>query len=84
MSYADDGDGEARRRALGCLGLGIGLSVVNSFLLLNAATGDCAPNPDGSGCENDSFVRFLMFPGFLIVTLLIFVIAAWRMAKAER
>jgi hypothetical protein len=66
------------------MAVGLGLALVNGFLLFNAAMGDCAPNPDGTGCENDSVERFLMFPVFLILSVVIGVIAAWRMSKADR
>jgi hypothetical protein len=43
--------------------------------------GDCAPRADGTGCENDGLVRFLMFPGSLIVLIAIGIFAARRMMK---
>ena len=48
----------------------IGFAV--SFLgLAMAALGHCAPAPDGTGCENDGFFKFLFFPGTAIVSLMI-------------
>ena len=50
------------------------------FFLIGAAMGDCAPNPDGTGCEHDGLIRFLMFPGSLIAGFIaIFLLVRWAM-----
>jgi len=36
-------------------------------MLIGAAMGDCFPDIDGTGCEHDGLIRFLMFPGSLIL-----------------
>jgi hypothetical protein len=40
------------------------------YALLVAALGDCAPKIDGSGCEFDGLIRFLFFPGSLIISVI--------------
>ena len=79
MSYSD-GSGDLRRH-IGCIALGLFGSAVVVFMLAGAAMGDCADGPDGTGCENDWIVRPLMFPGSLILLILIGIFAAWHVTK---
>ena len=68
-------------RKVGCYLIGlIGCAVV-LVLFVGAALGDCAPNADGTGCENSGLIRFLMFPGSLIMLIAIGIFAARRMMK---
>ncbi len=69
------------RGKVGCFGLATILAVLNLWLLAGAAMGHCAPNADGTGCEDDALVRWLMFPGFLFVSLAILAFAAWLVVK---
>jgi len=50
-------------------------------LFVGAAMGDCAPSAHGMGCENDGLIRFLMFPGSLILLIAIGIFAARRVTK---
>ncbi|WP_292632869.1 MULTISPECIES: hypothetical protein [unclassified Novosphingobium] len=80
MSFADEPQTDTMRK-VGCFLLGlIGCAFV-AFLLVGAAMGDCAPNADGTGCENDGLIRFLMFPGSLILLIAIGIFAARRVTK---
>ncbi|WP_294261317.1 hypothetical protein [uncultured Sphingomonas sp.] len=56
--------------AAGCLLFGIVGAIIVGLLAVGAALGHCAPQPDGTGCENSGLIDFLMFPGSLIVALL--------------
>jgi hypothetical protein len=47
-------------------------TVIVGTLLLGAAMGDCADGPNGEGCSKyDGLIRLLMFPGSLIVAVII-------------
>ena len=66
---------------MGCFALGlIGCAIV-AFMLVGAAMGDCAPSYDGTGCEHAGLIRFLMFPGSLILFVVIGIIAARHVMK---
>jgi hypothetical protein len=56
-------------RAIGCMVYCIVATALVVFLLFGAAMGDCPLNDDGTGCENDGLIKFLMFPGSLIVVI---------------
>jgi hypothetical protein len=51
------------------------------FMVVGAAMGDCPPNVNGAGCENDGVIKFLMFPGSLFVLTTVGIFAAWRVTK---
>lgn len=80
MSYSEQ-PGYGGLRTIGCFGLGLIGCLISAFLLVGAAMGDCAPNTDGTGCENDGLIRFLMFPGSLILLIAIGIFAARRVTK---
>jgi hypothetical protein len=80
VSYSN-GPGFGSAQVVGCFALGLIGCVVVAFLLVGAAMGDCAPRADGTGCENDGLVRFLMFPGSPILLIAIGIFAARRMMK---
>ena len=56
--------------ATGCLLFGIVGAIVVGLLAFGAALGHCAPQPDGTGCEDSELINFMMFPGSLIVALI--------------
>ena len=67
-------------KAAGCVLYAVLGTLLVMFLLVGAALGHCAPNPDGTGCENDGLIKFLMFPGSLILVVLGgVVLARWTM-----
>ena len=68
-------------KMIGCFVFGLIGCFVVVFLLFGAAIGDCAPRVDGTGCENDGLIKFLMFPGSLVVLIIIGIFAAWRVTK---
>jgi len=49
--------------------------------LMGAAMGDCADGPNGEGCPKyDGLIRFLMFPGSLVLVIVIGIfLARWAM-----
>ena len=58
--------------------VGLIIAVLVVFFAIAAAMGDCAPNPDGTGCENDGLMRFLMFPGSLVIgSIILFFLFRW-------
>ena len=60
------------------IGAGAVVALVVVFFAISAAMGNCTLNEDGSGCENDGLVRFLMFPGSLLVAFVVmFVLIKW-------
>lgn len=60
------------------IGVGVIVALVVVFFAIAAAMGDCALNADGSGCENDGLMRFLMFPGSLLVAFVVmFILIKW-------
>ena len=65
-------------KLLVAIGVGAIVAFVVVALAITAAMGDCTLNEDGSGCENDGLVRFLMFPGSLPVAFVVmFVLIKW-------
>jgi hypothetical protein len=67
-------------KKVGCLLIGLIEIMVIGCLMLVAALGDCAPNVDGSGCENDELWKTLMFPGSFIFALVFnFIFIRWLM-----
>jgi hypothetical protein len=52
-------------------------------MLVGAALGDCAEGPDGLGCENDGVIKFLMFPGSLILVIVIGIFLARSAMRNE-
>lgn len=58
-------------KALGCIAYGVIATCAVVVMFMGAAMSDCAPEVDGAACENDGFVRFLMFPGSFIAALAI-------------
>jgi len=80
VSYSDE-PGYGGLRMIGCFMLCIIGCLISAFLLVGAAMGDCAPAADGTGCENSGIVRFLMFPGSLILLIAIGIFAARRVTK---
>lgn len=66
---------------VGCFVFGLVGAFVSAIFLVGAAMGDCAPAEDGMACENDALIRFLMFPGSLILLIVIGIFAAWRVTK---
>ena len=48
------------------------------LMLVGAAMGNCAEGPDGAGCENEGVIKFLMFPGSLILVIVVGIfLARW-------
>ena len=82
MSFSDENP-MSTRRAIGCVGLAFVLAALNIWLAAGAALGGCAPRADGTGCENDGLVRWLMFPGFMFVSIAILVLAGWLTRKRK-
>ncbi|MCJ2188244.1 hypothetical protein [Novosphingobium beihaiensis] len=80
MSYGDGGNSDLAKH-VGCIALGLLGSAFVIMMLFGAVAGDCAPNADGTGCENDGSINFLMFPGSLILLIGIGIFAAWRVTK---
>ena len=80
MSYSEQ-SGYGSARLLGCAVLGLGGCLIVAFCLVAAAIGDCGREPDGSGCENDGLIRFLMFPGSLIALIVVGIVAARRVTR---
>jgi hypothetical protein len=56
-------------------------TVIVGTLLLGAAMGDCADGPNGQGCSKyDHLIRLLMFPGSLVVMVVLGIfLARWVM-----
>ncbi|MPS69616.1 hypothetical protein ACLIMP_12495 [Novosphingobium aerophilum] len=78
MSFSDSGT--SLKQHLGCIGGGLLGSAFVVTLLGGAAMGDCG-RPGSAECKNDGLIKFLMFPGSLIVLILVGLFAAWRMTK---
>jgi len=57
------------RAQTGCFLYGLFGSAFVLFMMVGAAMGDCPINEDGSGCEHDQLIKFIMFPGSLVVFL---------------
>jgi hypothetical protein len=77
----NDGHENGVLRLVGCFALGIVGMAFCTVMLISASMGHCAANEDGSGCENDGLIKFLMFPGSLILLIAIGIFAAWRVTK---
>ena len=56
---------------LGCAVVAIIGIIVVSVGLGMAALGHCAPQADGTGCENDALIKFIAFPGTAILFFVI-------------
>ena len=69
---------------LGCILYSVIGGLTVSYLLLIAALGDCAPNEDGSGCENDELIKLAMFPGSLMVFVLLGLLTAWTVTRDKK
>jgi hypothetical protein len=71
----------AIRRPFGCMAYCIFATLLVVYMLLGAAMGDCADGPNGEGCSKyDGLIRFLMFPGSLILVIVIGIfLARWAM-----
>jgi hypothetical protein len=80
LSFSDK-PGYGSPKMVGCFIAGLVGSLFVTFMLVGAAMGHCAPNEDGTGCENDGLIKFLMFPGSLILLIGIGIFAAWRLTK---
>ena len=80
MSFAD-GPNIPLRIRLGCISIGLLGAALSAFLLVGAAMGNCAPNVDGTGCENEGLIKFAMFPGSLIVLIVAGLFMAYRVTK---
>jgi hypothetical protein len=80
MSYSDQ-PGYGSPKMIGCALIGLAGCFVPAMLLVGAAMGHCATDADGTGCENDGLIKFLMFPGSLIVLVMIGLFAAWRVTR---
>jgi hypothetical protein len=67
-------------KKLGCILYCVVATLFVLLMLPGAAMGDCADGPNGAGCENDGFIRFLMFPGSLILVIVVGIfLARWAM-----
>ena len=68
-------------RAVGCVLYCVVATLFVFFLLMGAAMGDCADGPNGEGCPKyDGLIRFLMFPGSLVLVIVIGIfLARWAM-----
>ena len=66
---------------IGCSLTGLIGGIVVTFMFFIAAMGDCVKNDDGTGCEHDGLIRFLTFPGSLILLIVIGIFAARHVAK---
>jgi hypothetical protein len=51
---------------------------------MGAALGDCPRNEDGTGCENQGLIDFLLFPGSLILVIVGGIFLAWYLMRKER
>ena len=57
------------KQMAGCIVYIVLGTLVVSYGLLAAALGDCVPESDGTSCKDDSWIRFALFPGTLILIL---------------
>ncbi|MFD2578539.1 hypothetical protein ACFSTD_07875 [Novosphingobium colocasiae] len=78
MSYADRPKDLVRQ--IGCVGIGLVGTAIVCLMLFGAALGDCG-EPGSPECVNDGLIKFLMFPGSLILLIAIGIFAAWRVTK---
>ena len=82
MSFSDQPTVPPRKRA-GCILYSTVATIFVLLMLLGAAMGDCADGPGGAGCENDGVSRFLMFPGSLILVIVIGIFLARWAVRSE-
>jgi hypothetical protein len=80
VSYTDKPEGELRCH-IGCLALTMFGVVIVLLMLLGASMGQCASDINGTGCENEGLISFLMFPGSLILLIAVGIYASWRVTK---
>jgi hypothetical protein len=80
MSFSEKPSVSGRSK-IGCLVLAFILIGVNAWLIVGAAMGQCAPEPDGTGCENDALIRWWMSPGFFYISMAIMAFAGWLALK---
>ncbi|MBQ0772943.1 hypothetical protein [Parasphingorhabdus sp.] len=69
MSFTEQ-PGLTVAQKLGCSIYSLSAIVVGVFGILFSALSHCAPNPDGSGCENDGVAKFIAFP---VLPILLFI-----------
>ena len=69
------------RKTVGCIAYCVIAALFVFYMLVGAAMGDCADGPNGEGCpEHIGLIRFLMFPGSLILVIVIGIfLARWAM-----
>ncbi len=66
-------------KAAGCLAYTVLATLVVLFFMIGDALGDCAPAPDDTSCKH-GWDHFLMFPGSLIIAIVIGIfLARWAM-----
>jgi len=82
VSFADRPTIAPLRKA-GCILYCIIATLFVLLMLVGAALGDCAEGPDGLGCENDGVIKFLMFPGSLILVIVIGIFLARSAMRNE-
>ena len=68
-------------KQVGCVLIGLIGAFLSAFLLAGAAMGQCARDADGTGCENEGWIKFAMFPGSLIVLALVGIFMAYRVTR---
>jgi hypothetical protein len=78
VSYSD-GSRDLRRQ-IGCIALGHFGSAFVVMMGFGAALGSGSP-PGTPEHEHEELNRFLMFPGSLIILILIGIFAAWHVTK---
>ncbi len=61
---------------LGCFIVAL-VGIITFMGLILAALGHCAPNEDGTGCENDGLLKFVAFPGTAIFFLILGTAMIW-------
>ncbi len=67
-------------KAAGCLAYTVVATLVVFFFLIAGALGDCEERPDGSCVGHSGLGDFLMFPGSLIIAIVIGIfLARWAM-----
>ena len=72
--------GPSLKKKAGCIGSGLLGSAFAVMMLMGAAMGS-GSRPGTPEHEHEDFIRLLMFPGSLIVLILMGLFAAWRMTK---
>jgi hypothetical protein len=66
---------------LGCAVYGLIGVTFTVFGIMLGALGHCAPNEDGTGCENDALMKFLFYPVIPILFIVGGIILAWWMMR---